>query len=279
MVILTQAQIKEKISTFTDDLTRRNMSPGTIQNYQGILLRVFSGGLPDDGAELVYVFNGLYDGLAPGTRNLAAAAVTSFYRWLVKTGTIEKDVSGQIERARSKDTRREPLPQTRILESLQNITDPRDRLIIRVLFSSGIRVSELCSLQIPDLDGDTLLIQSGKGGKTRRVYLDDDTAAELRLFIGTRTTGPVFRNMRTLQALTPRTVQRIIRARLDGSPHQIRHATAQALYNGSHDLQTVQKILGHSSIAVTDRYLHPDDEKTREQYRKSHPLSCREPEQ
>ncbi len=130
----------------------------------------------------------------------------------------------------------------------------------------GLRISEIVSLRAEhlDLDGGQALVYQGKGSKDRYVPLRDDLVAELRAWLGDRRDGIVFASPRGGELL-PRTFYGAIRklaaaARIMKrvSPHTCRHSFASRLVQRGTDIVTVRDLLGHSSIAVTQVYLHAD---------------------
>jgi len=156
----------------------------------------------------------------------------------------------------------------------------RDDAVLEVLYGSGVRVSELCGLDLDalDLSGAAVSVW-GKGSKQRRVPLSGPAVAALRAWLGIRaevvpvSTGPaVFGNERGVR-LTPRDVRRIIdrRAARPTHPHALRHSFATHLLDGGADLRAVQELLGHADVATTQRYTHVSNHRLREAYAEAHP--------
>jgi integrase/recombinase XerC len=162
----------------------------------------------------------------------------------------------------------------------------RDAAIMELLYASGIRVSELCGLDIGDVDGERRSIRVlGKGGRERVVPMGIPAVRALRrwqqagrpglvtaqsgaaLFLGTRG-----------RRLDPRTARRVVHARIaaagsvpDTGPHGLRHTAATHLLEGGADLRSVQEILGHASLATTQIYTHVSVERLLSAYRQAHP--------
>jgi len=162
----------------------------------------------------------------------------------------------------------------------------RDTAIMELLYATGIRVSELCGLDLGDLDHERRTIRvMGKGGKERTVpvglpaeratarwardgrpvLLTPDSAAAL--FLGARG-----------RRLDPRTARRVVHTRLaavpavpDTGPHGLRHAAATHLLEGGADLRSVQEILGHASLGTTQIYTHVSVERLTSAFRQAHP--------
>ena len=163
--------------------------------------------------------------------------------------------------------------------------DGRDRLVIELLYGSGLRVSELCSLGAGDVDLHERIVRVlGKGSKERMVPLSEVSRGALRAWLGgdraaylhshglEATHDRLFSNERG-RVLTPRDVRRIIdrRSSAPTHPHALRHTFATHLLDGGADLRVVQELLGHADLATTQIYTHVSKERLRTVYAKSHP--------
>ena len=156
----------------------------------------------------------------------------------------------------------------------------RDDAVLEVLYGSGVRVSELCSLQLHQVRlAERVLIVWGKGAKERRVPLGEPAAAALDAWLAVRhdvvptEAGDIVLANERGRQLTPRDVRRIIdrRSPTPTHPHALRHTFATHLLDGGADLRAVQELLGHSDVATTQRYTHVSRERLRSAYQKSHP--------
>jgi integrase/recombinase XerC len=160
----------------------------------------------------------------------------------------------------------------------------RDRAILEVLYSAGLRVSELTGLNWRDIDEELslVMIRAGKGHKDRLVPIGEPALDALRVWREAmpRTPsldGPVITNLRGSR-LTPRAVQKIVARRLIAAginipitPHGLRHSFATHMLNAGADLRSIQEMLGHSSLATTQRYTHVSVRHLKEVYRRAHP--------
>ncbi|MEJ7800035.1 MAG: tyrosine-type recombinase/integrase [Ilumatobacter sp.] len=156
----------------------------------------------------------------------------------------------------------------------------RDDAVLEVLYGSGVRVSELCSLELDQVRlREQALTVWGKGSKERRVPLGAPAVAALAAWLGIRhevvpaeAGAVVFANERGKQ-LSPRDVRRILdrRSSTPTHPHALRHTFATHLLDGGADLRSVQELLGHSDVATTQRYTHVSRERLRSAYLDSHP--------
>ena len=169
-------------------------------------------------------------------------------------------------------------------------SDLRDRAIVELLFSSGLRVSELCNLNIDDINTKRReFTVRGKGRKDRPVFISKNAADRIETYLEARTDDlkPLFisYSRRTskpktdgeYRRITPRSIQRLISkyAKLAGitkhvTPHTMRHSFATDLLMNGADIRSVQVMLGHSSISTTQVYTHVTDSHLREVHEKFH---------
>ncbi len=158
----------------------------------------------------------------------------------------------------------------------------RDTAVVELLYGSGLRVSELCALTVASLDLKAAAVTVwGKGSKERRVPLSPPSIVAVREWTALRgeiandkgtTRDPLFVNGRG-NRLTPRDVRRILdRRSIDPThPHALRHTFATHLLDNGADLRAVQELLGHASVATTQRYTHVSKERLQTAYLASHP--------
>ena len=156
----------------------------------------------------------------------------------------------------------------------------RDNAVLEVLYGSGVRVGELCGLDVDALDlaGGAITVW-GKGDKERRVPLSAPAVEALRAWLAVRvevvdpkTGAAVFGNERGVR-LSPRDVRRILdrRSPRPTHPHALRHSFATHLLDGGADLRVVQDLLGHTDVATTQRYTHVSKQRLRAVYTEAHP--------
>lgn len=179
----------------------------------------------------------------------------------------------------------------RLIETIDptGVSGLRDRAIVELLFSSGLRVSELCNLNRDhiNLNRGEFMVR-GKGQKDRPVFISPEATEWLAKYLETRTDSavPLFIRYSGFKTgddkgesfrLTPRSVQRAIQqyAKLAGitkhvSPHTLRHSFATDLLMNGADLRSVQSMLGHSNIATTQIYTHVTDQHLKEVHQKFH---------
>ena len=162
----------------------------------------------------------------------------------------------------------------------------RDSAIMELLYATGIRVSELCGLDIGDLDQERRTVRVlGKGGRERTVPVGLPAVRAVTgwchdgrpVLAGPGSANAIFLGARGGR-LDPRTARRVVHARIavvrsapDVGPHGLRHAAATHLLEGGADLRSVQEILGHASLASTQIYTHVSVERLESAYRQAHP--------
>ena len=210
----------------------------------------------------------------PKTFHRIISTLSSFYRFLYTQGVVSSNPLTGIDRPRIKQQEIKYLKHNQVLHLIESIEDPRDKLIVRTIYATGVRVSELCNINIEDIDFDEHTIRiRGKGDKMRIVFVDDDTLAEILKFVGNRLTGPLFIGQQG-KHISSRAIQHIFKhyAPSGITPHKIRHSYASELYKRSKNLRVVQENLGHTSIKTTEIYLHTDIDERRQVYQQYFPL-------
>ena len=280
------------------------LSPNTCEAYLGDVEKLLSymevEGLSIEGvdyAQLQHFIATRADlGIGPTSISRIISGIRSFGRYLLLEGYTESDPTALLEvprKGRYLPTVLTTAEVDRIIEaagSKGGVEGQRNRAIIEVLFSCGLRVSELCQLTFPDLflDEGYLRIQ-GKGSKQRLVPLSESAIAEVTRYLRDpdRTTPKrgqeeyIFLSRRG-QAISRITVFVMVReaAEMAGvektiSPHTFRHSFATALLEGGANLQAIQLLLGHEDVATTEIYTHIDRTKLREQVERFHPRNRR----
>jgi len=211
----------------------------------------------------------------PKTFHRIISTLSSFYRFLYSQGVVTANPLTGIDRPRIKQQEVKYLKHNQVLRLIDSIEDQRDKLIVRTIYATGVRVSELCNMNIEDIDFDEHTIRiKGKGDKIRIVFVDDDTLHDILRFIGNRIVGPLFVGQQG-KHISSRAIQHIFKhyAPSGITPHKIRHSYASELYKRSKNLRVVQENLGHTSIKTTEIYLHTDIDERRQVYQQYFPLS------
>jgi integrase/recombinase XerC len=211
----------------------------------------------------------------PKTFHRIISTLSSFYRYLYSQEVVTANPLTGIDRPRIKQQEVKYLKHNQVLRLIDSIEDIRDKLIVRTIYATGVRVSELCNINIEDIDFDEHTIRiRGKGDKIRTVFIDEETLADVLKFIGNRVVGPLFVGQQG-KHISSRAIQHIFKhyAPQGITPHKIRHSYASELYKRSKNLRVVQENLGHTSIKTTEIYLHTDIDERRQVYQQYFPLS------
>jgi len=214
------------------------------------------------------------------------AAIRSFFRYLLRRGEIERNPAELI--ATPKKENRLPFhldidQVTALVEAPGSASryPARDRAILELLYSSGLRVSELTALDGGDIDLDAGMVRvMGKGGKERIVPVGSRAVAALREYVQEQQGAhgeALFRNTRG-QRINRRSVARIVDAHVMRiaafkriSPHTLRHTFATHMLEGGADLRAIQELLGHASLSTTQKYTHVGIDRLMEVYDQAHP--------
>lgn len=224
-------------------------------------------------------------------------AIHTFYRWAVDEGRVAHDPSlllGRPKVANRLPTVLRAGEAADLVErpAIEEAEDPieraialRDRAILELLYGSGLRVGEVTTLRRDDLDLDgARVLVRGKGSKERRVPVSDDAVAAVgawltdgRPHLAADVGGSVFYNRRR-KPMSPRDVRAMVGgyagSLLPGrriGPHTLRHSYATHLLEGGADIRAVQELLGHSSVATTQRYTHVSRARLFEAHERAHP--------
>ncbi len=222
------------------------------------------------------------------------ASLRRYFRWAVSSGHLLADPTAGVSVPAGDGRLPRVLDASELNVMLEATTakdedEPewrrrRDDAILEVLYGSGLRVSELCSLTVSSLDLDQAAATVwGKGAKERRVPLSPHAVDALRSWLSIRgdvialdasadRADVLFGNERG-KPITPRDVRRIVdrRSPVPTHPHALRHSFATHLLDGGADLRAVQELLGHSDVATTQRYTHVSRERLSAAYRQAHP--------
>lgn len=217
----------------------------------------------------------------------ALVAVKVFFRFLKREGVLSTDVMAHCETPKLWQLIPEVLSEAeveRLLNqpSIETLAGLRDKAIIELLYGSGLRVSELCSLKIYDVD-DTFLRVKGKGGKERVVPVGRQALQAIDAYLGRRPSSEEERKEALFLNQKGKPIDRfLVWAMIKDyalqagimkniSPHTLRHSFATHLLNHGADLRVIQEMLGHASINSTDRYTHVSRGHLHEAFEAFHP--------
>ena len=275
----------------------RGLSPRTLSSYRRDLKR-FSTELELQGLDRPadvsehdirrFIARVHRQGLGARSIQRLLSAVRSFYRWLMREGRAEHNPAAQVRAPKAP----RKLPGTLDTDAVARLLDIRDdsplairdKAIMELFYSSGLRLSELATLRWDQVDAASGLVTvTGKGNKTRVVPLGSYAAAALKAWSGVRGQFAGFDEPNVFvsnrgRPISVRTIQARIRhwAQRQGLPqkvypHLLRHSFASHMLESSGDLRAVQELLGHADISTTQVYTHLDFQHLASVYDKAHP--------
>jgi integrase/recombinase XerC len=230
------------------------------------------------------------DGCARATLARRGSTARTFTAWAHRRELIPTDPGHLLASPKGHRTLPEVLrvDEAVSLVSIEGdeVVDLRDRLALELLYATGVRVSELCGLDLDDVDvGRRVVRVLGKGRKERSVpygvpaqqALDRWLAAGRPMWAGTQSGAALLLGVRGAR-VDPRTVRTLVHRRLqavpgapDLGPHGLRHSAATHLLEGGADLRSVQELLGHATLATTQIYTHVSIDRLRTSYERAHP--------
>src|SRR5690242_11846057 len=296
------AAMRDAVDEFGRHLSRvENRSAHTVRAYVGdvvsLLHHAARAGRHAPGDLDIAVLRGwlaarMRDGAARTSQARRAAAARNFTAWAHRAGLAPDDPGAQLVSPRA----HRDLPSVLRADQagalveipandVENPENQRDRAVLELLYATGVRVSELCGLDVADLDeGRRLIRVFGKGAKERAVPYGlpaqralDDWLRHGRPALVTKDSGGALflgvKGGRLQQTVVRRIVDNAARAAglPHTSPHDLRHSAATHLLDGGADLRAVQDLLGHSSLSSTQIYTHVSTERLRAAFKQAHP--------
>jgi integrase/recombinase XerC len=313
--MIKTATLEEAITAFALHLElERNLSPHTCRSYLSDL-RDFSGFMKGQQVGVIAGGNKGLDNFDPlhlrmylatlYQRKLQKAsiarklaAMNTFFRYLLREGYFAVNPLATVSAPRQDLLMPRSLSVDEVFELLgdrfkEDLKGKRDRAILEILYSTGIRLGELTALNREDIDFEQALIRvRGKGRKERIVPIGIPALRALKDYLEARVSfeesgppekrkGPLLSG-RNNERINPRTVERIVDKymRMSGnqkkiSPHALRHSFATHLLDGGADLRSIQELLGHESLSTTQRYTSVTVGRLMDIYDKAHPKAQR----
>jgi integrase/recombinase XerC len=300
MKTMAKATILERTAAqFLQSLRQRNASPHTIKAYAGDLAEFATYVGSRSWREIDHIIirgflSHLYEkGLAKTSVARSLAAVRSLYRWLAQEGVVGQNPAALVSTPKLP----RKLPRVPTIEELNGVLDgkmpevaafpERDRLMLELLYGSGIRSSELVGINLEDIrsSAEAILIR-GKGKKERYVPFGDSVKVALTAYLPARQQMLAEYKKETLALLlnwrggrlTTRSVGRIIKKIAvakglspDVHPHTLRHAFGTHLLEEGADLRAIQEMLGHQRLSTTQRYTQLSIKQVLQVYDQTHP--------
>lgn len=271
------------------NVLKASRSPQTVRAYSSDLQQLVSvAGEETLSPDLLKRYLRTF-GASSATRARKLATLRAFCRYLLKIGELDKDPTEALE----SPIRKRPLPgvlsqhqAVQLIDGAEGSKTPlRDRVILELLYSAGLRASEVVSVQMVDVDLKHRIVRvMGKGRKERLSAFGEPCAHAIQAYQArerpsggtTLLCGPGGK------PITTRTVQNVVKRwcianglPTDVSPHTLRHSFATHLLDGGADLKSVQQLLGHASLATTQIYTHVSIERLRETVQSAHPKGGR----
>ena len=278
-------QIKELTNNYLEYLKKiKNYSDHTCKAYESDLkqyvlyLNEFDSDLFDNKNFVNYLFE---KGLAKSTINRKLTSINNFLEWASK---IEKNKSYYKFESLKTERKLPDILTSNYINTLINelpISTPkevRNKAIVELLYSSGLRVSEVVNLKLNDMKDNKSLRVVGKGRKVRILPMTDQAYNIIKLwiknfrknFLNDQDNNYLFLGVRGKQ-LSDREVRRIVKSSTGTFPHNLRHTFATHILDGGADLRVVQELLGHSDPTTTQLYTHVSKKKLQEKYKRTHP--------
>ena len=291
--------------------SERRYSPHTVGGYRrdiysfmewcGVETEAFN---PDDFKRYdindwaVYLFE--TRGLKATSVNRSLASLRSFWKWLLKQGYTTHDIVGTIKQFKTPKRLPTFVPETRMSDVIVGLKEDiasddaerlRDALIMLLLYTCGLRLSELVEANVEDLSADFSAIRvRGKGSKVRIQPIVKSVGSVLKKYFSQNSSQNICIAQKKALILSKkgerinrRAVQRIVERKLKcygiqgkTSPHVLRHTFATHLLNDGADLREIQELLGHSALRTTQVYTHTNIESLKRVYEQAHPRESNE---
>lgn len=290
--------MKQHIGKFLKYLQHRGVSPHTIRAYRKDLKLFFEGATATGKIEMGdirgFVASEINRGNKKSTASRRLATLRSFFKFLHREGLLKTNPAKLVPLPKQP----KQLPRFLTVDEVFSLVEKpegmgvllaRDRAILELLYSSGLRVSELSGLNLDDINVTEGLAKTrGKGKKERIVPVGKKALEALKSYmleslLLKKTDRALFLNRNGLR-LTDRSIRRIVlkysrMSELSGrvSPHTLRHTFATHLLQSGADLRVIQELLGHSSLSTTQKYTHLDITHLMDIYDKAHPLAKEKP--
>jgi integrase/recombinase XerC len=283
---LAYLEVERRVSLHTLDAYRRDLA--ALADWAGTQSVI---DLADVQAEQLRAFVAAEHrrGLSPKSLQRRLSACRSYYQWLLKHGRITASPAAALRAPKAPRKLPQVLDADEAVRLVEVPTDAplgvRDRALLELFYSSGLRLSELCALRWRDLDlADGFVTVVGKGGKQRKVPVGSHARSALAAWRHERPAdngAPVFPG-RGAGPISQRAVQIRLKqlAQRQGlfkhvHPHMLRHSFASHILESSGDLRGVQELLGHADIATTQIYTHLDFQHLAKVYDAAHPRAKR----
>jgi len=277
-------ELQKKYISFLKNI--KNYSDHTCKAYKNDINQYFdylnesANDLFENKEFVNYLFN---NNLSKSTINRKLASINNFLEWASKLEENKGQTFIKSENLKTEKILPDILTSNYIntlINTLPTVTskDIRNKAVIELLYSSGLRVSELVNLKVNDINDNKSLRVLGKGRKQRILPMTDQAYNILSKwisdsrneFLKNKNNQYVFLGVRG-EKITDREIRRIVKSTTGTFPHNIRHTFATHILDGGADLRVVQELLGHTDPSTTQIYTHVSKKKLQEKYKRTHP--------
>ncbi len=274
---------KEILDQYLDSLEKiKNYSPNTIKSYKNDILQYLDEEVVL-GEFSKYLKICSIKGFSKTTINRKITSIKTFLIWCIEKNYLESTSLKSVKNLKAEKKLPNVLTANYINELLDSLPskdpkDIRDKAILELMYSSGLRVSEVSNLSIKDVKDNKSIKVLGKGNKERvlpitsRAYevINKYIEHSRTIFVNEKSDSFLFLGVRGGQ-LSDREIRRIVKLRVGTFPHSLRHTFATHLLDGGADLRIVQELLGHNDPSTTQIYTHVSKKQMKKKYKQSHP--------
>lgn len=272
IVIANDDKRQKAIQMFIVTKKVEGCTENTIHYYMGTLRRFFGEinqrleEITSDRIRYYLAVRSTRDKLSKTSQDNELRVLKSFFKWCSGEDYIERNPTENIKAVKKEKRIKRPFSETELELIRENAKSKRDRAIVEVLYSTGVRVSELCGIDISDIANDEIVV-FGKGEKERTVYLNARAKIAISEYLKTRNDGEsaLFVGQRTKKRLNKGGVERLIRELGEKAgvpnchPHRFRRTAGTIALNRGMPLEQVQQMLGHEDIATTTIYARSEE--------------------
>ena len=274
---------KEILDQYLDSLEKiKNYSPNTIKSYKNDILQYLDEEVVL-GEFSKYLKICSKKGFSKTTINRKITSIKTFLIWCIEKNYLESTSLKSVKNLKAEKKLPNVLTANYINELLDSLPskdpkDIRDKAILELMYSSGLRVSEVSNLSIKDVKDNKSIKVLGKGNKERVLPITSRAYDEIKkyiehsrtIFVNEKSDSFLFLGVRGGQ-LSDREIRRIVKLRIGTFPHSLRHTFATHLLDGGADLRIVQELLGHNDPSTTQIYTHVSKKQMIKKYKQSHP--------
>ena len=260
--------MEQLVLNYLDYLKNENRAKKTIDNRRSILSVFTSEGYDTEISykQLQEYFSKRRECLAQSSLQLEKGVIRSFFQYLQEERQISMKFSYAVIRRRKVKSKVKYLKRQEVQQVVNKTKNPQDKLIITLLFETGMRIGELVNLRVEDIIHQQAQVM-GKGQKERVVFMPKETADVLETYLISidRHTGHVFRPLQreghkyAVDSVRKRIEKAFLDEGIKMHPHMLRHGFGTELYQNKVDLRSIQTLMGHENISTTQIYTHVTD--------------------